>query len=131
MYKWDLLYEKMVFRQLILDKFIIENKNEFYEELNKNVDEFINSTKGKGYSLKDIQLCCHGKMKEHQRENKWDKQHGFFCSQLVAAAYHKCGLISDNINAGHYLPGTFSRYSDMKLEKGCSLSPEYIIDFSE
>ena len=131
MYKWDLLYEKMVFRKLILDKLIIDNKNEFYEELNRNVNEFINSTKGKQYSLKDIQLCCHGKMKEHQRENKWDKQHGFFCSQLVAAAYHKCGLISDNINAGHYLPGTFSRYSDMKLEKGCSLSPEYIIDFSE
>ena len=131
MYKWDLLYEKMVFRKLILDKLIIENKNEFYEELNKNVNEFIESTKGKQYSLKEIQICCHGKMKEHQRQNKWDKQHGFFCSQLVAAAYHKCGLISDDINAGHYLPGTFSRYSDMKLEKGCSLSPEYIIDFSE
>ena len=131
MYKWDLLYEKMVFRKLILDKLIIENKNEFYEELNKNVNEFIESTKGKQYSLKEIQICCHGKMKEHQRQNKWDKQHGFFCSQLVAAAYHKCGLISDNINAGHYLPGTFSRYSDMKLEKGCSLSPEYIVDFSE
>ena len=130
-YYWNLLYEKMVFRKLLLDNLIITNKEQFYEELNKNIDDFIKDTQGKQYSLKEIQLCCHGKMKEHQRDNKWSKQHGFFCSQLVAAAYHKCGLISDDINAGHYLPGTFSRYSSMKLEKGCSLSPEYIIDFTE
>ena len=51
-----------------MDNLIITNKEQFYEELNKNIDDFIKDTQGKQYSLKEIQLCCHGKMKEHQRD---------------------------------------------------------------
>lgn len=54
----------------------------------------------------------------------------FFCSELVAAAYKRLGLLPKNVSSTQYWPGSFSYEHEMTLEGGATLGQEYLIDFS-
>jgi len=127
---WNLLYDKMTFRQLIVDKDKI-NVQEFEKNKEIKCNEFIKMTKGMKYTLSGCGFCCKCNMKKYGKDKKWGEYKGYFCSQLVAAAYNHMGLLTDEIDIGYYLPGSFSKDYDLELKNGIELSVEYIIDFSE
>ena len=147
-YLWYLLYEKMVFRPLIITEKRMreyineykENSNDessssilnkennikeqFYHILNKKVDEFVEYSKNKKYSFSKIGFLCHSHMR------KKNNREGYSCSELVSDCYYHAGLITDELDASNYLPGDFSRLGNVKFKKGIVLGEEYIIDFT-
>lgn len=127
-YFWNLLYEKMVYRELIIE---LPEKEKIQENINKKVLEFVDLTQYKKYRLKGCGLCFAEVMKEYEKKNEWDKSKGFFCSQLVAGAYYMAGIMPYVSDTRAYLPGAFSRDGNLPLEKGFRLGPEYILEFSE
>lgn len=126
---WNLLYDKMVYRELII-KMEDKQKLKFEEELEKNTDDFIKITQKKKYSLSCCSICC-GFKKDFEEQNDWIKSDGFFCSQLVAAAYLRCGIMQYTKGTGFYLPGSIGHNKkDFVLNDNFTLGPETIIDFS-
>ena len=144
-YLWYLLYEKMVFRPLLITEERMEEyikeyneelnndenykraktlKDKFYYILNSKVYDFIERTEDKKYSFSKIGFLCNSNM----RKNTIRK--GYSCSELVAACYFYSGLISSELEASNYLPGNFSRLGRVTFKRGLSLGEEYIIDFS-
>ena len=156
-YYWYLLYEKMTFRELKVteekmkefiyeenQKFIknfnldeaIPNNNEnhnnqkklkkrFYDVLDKKINDFVNHTEDKKYTFSKMGYLCNSTMRKDTINRK-----GYSCSELVAACYYCSDIISDQLEASNYLPGSFARESDIPFKKGFSFGEEYIIDFS-
>ena len=73
-----------------------------------------------------------------------DENRTFFCSELVAAAYKKIGILPKDISAAQYWPGiidfgfllltllstgTFSSEKQLNLLDGAKLGNEMLIDF--
>lgn len=54
----------------------------------------------------------------------------FFCSELLAAAYKACGLISVDKACSQFWPVTFSDKERIDFLKGAKLEPELVINFS-
>ena len=54
----------------------------------------------------------------------------YFCSELVADAYRRCGLISRKVNPADYVPDDFAAPT-MKLRKGASFGPLVEVDISQ
>lgn len=57
----------------------------------------------------------------------------FFCSELIATAFKRCGLMENKKAASRYWPGDFSnedRNKSIKLINGASFGEELTIDFS-
>lgn len=54
----------------------------------------------------------------------------FFCSELLAAAYKACGLISVDKSCSQFWPVTFSDKERIDFLKGAKLEPELVINFS-
>jgi hypothetical protein len=128
-YYWVLLYDKIVFRELIYNT-SEEEKALTQEKLKESCDTFIKDTQKKKYRFSCCSLCC-AKRKDYESKNEWGKSKGFFCSQLVAAAYSYCGILKINKSSKKYLPGSFSSMSnDLELNEKYSLGPEIIIDFT-
>ena len=48
-------------------------------------------------------------------ESKEGQEDGFFCSELVAAAYQKLGLLEEGRSATSFWPSTLAR-EDLRLE---------------
>ena len=92
---------------------------------NKKVAEFISKSEYKKYYFSKIGYFCRTKMKKNSiiRET-------YSCSELIGALYYYAGIITDDLEAGNYLPGHFSRRGVIPFKKGFSLGEEYIIDFS-
>lgn len=147
-YLWYLLYEKMVFRPLMITEkrmkqYIREYKEssinqsistifnkeknikeQFYYILNKKVDDFIDKSKDKKYTFSKLGFFCDSHMR---KDNNRD---GYSCSELVSACYYHAGLITEELDASNYLPGNFSRFGAVKFKEGIVLGEEYIIDFA-
>ena len=128
---WNLIYDKMVYRELRINM-ESKQKTKYEEELQKKCDEFINETQNKKYTLNCCAIC-YAKKREYERKNEWKQSEGFFCSQLVAAAYLKCDIIRYSHGTAQYLPGNFShdKTSQLELQDNFSLGPEIILEFSE
>ena len=145
-YLWYLLYDKMVFRKLKVTEermknYIMDiNKEElksnlpydyktleekFYYYLNSRVNDFLTCSAQKDYKFSGYGFFCQSKMKDNFKDRS-----GFSCSELVAACYYHSGIISEQLEASNYLPGTFSRSGKVPFKSGFSLGEEYIIDFS-
>lgn len=100
-------------------------EKKFYECINIKISEHIKRNKDSKYSLSGCNVCCSSEMKNYDKENQ------FFCSQLAAHVYYYLGFISNKVDAGHFLPGTFSRYNEIQFEEGFQLSEEFIVAFDE
>ncbi len=70
--------------------------------------------KAKRYTINLCSLCCTNKL-THEKENRWGETQGFFCSQLVAAAYLKTWIIQYNAYTGSFLPGSTSKSDTLKF----------------
>lgn len=124
---WNLLYEKMVYRKLIINS---HNREKVEEDIYAKAFQFINETQGKEYRLKGCGFCFVESMKDFEKNNQWSQSEGFFCSQLVAAAYYKCGIMPYVADSRHFLPGAFAQRENIELNTGFSLGQEMVIDFS-
>ena len=129
-FMWNLLYDKMVYRELIIN---MEEKQKlkYEEELIENCDLFIKETEKKKYTLSCCGGICCSKKKEFEKNNEWSKSDGFFCSQLVAAAYIKCNILKYYKGTGNFLPGNFAQDQRLELHDNFSLGPEIIVEFSK
>jgi hypothetical protein len=124
-----LLYDKLVYRELIYGS-NQEEKDALQEKLKESCDLFIRDTERKKYVFSCCALCFSRK-KDYEHRNEWNKSKGFFCSQLVAAAYFYFGILKNNQSSIKYLPGSFSSSSNhLELDEKFSLGPEIIIDFT-
>ena len=94
------------------------------------MDDFLLKTKDKNYALPVSIICCPNK-KVFEEKNDWKNSKGFFCSQLVAAAYLNMGILDYDRCSLKYFPGSFSHSANLPLKSEFSLGPEIIVDFSK
>lgn len=123
---WNLLYDKMVYRELEIKG---ENKGLLEKELCTQIEDFIAETQYKKYVLSCSAILCY-KKKEYEQANNWKRSKGFFCSQLIAASYLKCGILKYDQGTSGYLPGSFSHHKSLHMTENYALGPEIVIDFS-
>lgn len=109
------LYSRLVHRRLITSR-----RNEKVDAFNK----FINLVEGKKYRLNPMKIMGR---KKHGRKSLKD-QKGFFCSELIAAAYIYMGLLPKVQAANTYMPKHFEASQNLPLIDA-SLGPEKLIDF--
>ena len=55
----------------------------------------------------------------------------YFCSELVAAVYMFCDIMSNEYDPMDYLPGEFGEKGRIEFVNGFHFGPETIIDFSD
>lgn len=127
---WNLLYDKMVFRELIIKSDNLENKTKIQKEVETKADEYLNQTQGKNYSLSFCSIICGSSKQTFEENNEWDKSPGFSCSALLTGAYVKMGVIPYFADSRSILPGKYSQDSKLLFNPSFSLGPEKIIDFS-
>mmetsp|Transcript_29375 Transcript_29375/g.29105 ORF Transcript_29375/g.29105 Transcript_29375/m.29105 type:complete len:125 (-) Transcript_29375:3-377(-) len=111
-YQFHKLYNRLVYRQLHT-----ERSNEMLME----IENFIKAVKGMKYNISPRKLI------RNKEDNS--KKQGFFCSELVAAAYKSIGLLPEKPPASKYWPGDFSEKKKIQLLKGARCGEELIIDF--
>lgn len=145
---WYLFYEKIVYRKLIINaedivKYIqinknVENftlekmsgnelKNELYAIINKKLELFILNNKNVNYDFPTCTYLCKSKRTKNRNYSKRDS---YFCSELIAAIYIYCSIITKEYDPLDYLPGEFSEKGNIEFINGFNLGPETIIDFS-
>ena len=105
-----------------------EIEKEFYYLLGMKVDSFVQKANGKKYFFSVWNYICNCYYK-NKRTNNF-KTNGYFCSELIAAVYNYCEIISNKMNITNYLPSSFAENGDADFNEGFSLGPEYIIIFS-
>ena len=153
-------YRKLLATQEAMKKFIINNNNEtmpnigkktsnyssgfsdsnldlmskteiekqFYFLLGMKVDSFVQKAQGKKYFFSICEYICNRFYKNKKTNNLKNK--GYFCSELIAAVYNYCEIISNKMNISNYLPSSFAENGDAMFNEGFSLGPENIIIFS-
>jgi hypothetical protein len=120
----------MIFRELILDCDEAK-KEEIQNSLQSDIELFHKETSRKNYALNCCNIIC-SKKRVYEEKNEWEKADGFFCSQLVAAAYLKCGILDYDYGTGHYLPGSFAQnFKNLKMKSPYKLGPEILIEFTQ
>lgn len=105
-----------------------EIEKQFYYLLTLKIDFFIQNEKGKKYYFSLWKYLFKSFYKNKKTDNF--KKEGYFCSELIAAVYNFCEIISNKINITNYLPSSFAQNGDASFNEGFSLGPEYIIIFS-
>ena len=140
-YYWYLLYDIIAYRKLNVDYnamklYVSKNENnnainnyknleeKFYFYFNKKFEEFITKTEDTKYHFSKIGFFCKTKMKKDLFRKT------FSCSELIGACYYYARIVTDEYEAGNYLPGHFSKKGRIPFINGFSLGEEYIIDFS-
>ena len=129
-YMWNLLYEKIVYRELIIEENDINKKRRIQIDLDEKIDIYMNQTQGKKYQMKLCPLICGSGKRSSQNENKWNEKEGFICSSLIMGAYLQMGICEYIKNINGIFPGDFSQNGFLPMKKPFKLGPEYIIDFS-
>jgi hypothetical protein len=105
-----------------------EIKNNFYQIMNKKLEMFIKNNKNKEYDFPYCKYCW--KPKKSKNEGNMNRT-AYFCSELVAAVYMFCNIMSKEYDPMDYLPGAFSEKGKIEFINGFHFGPETIIDFSE
>ena len=105
-----------------------EIDSQFNYLLGMKVDTFMQITQGKKYYFSILEYLFKGCKKNKITNNI--KNNGYFCSELIAAVYNYCDIISNKINITNYLPSSFAENGDASFNEGYSLGPEYVIVFS-
>ena len=102
---------------------------EITEKMLAELATFTEEVKGKPYS------CTPGKLL--RRNSKGDglessKQEGFFCSELVAAALKRMGLLDRKMANSYFWPGSYNKGGDIdkNLRDGVKLGDLIVVDCS-
>ena len=112
-FNWHKLYSRLVYRHLELER---------DEEMLHSLDDYIQEVRGKPYSCSPIKLMGLGHRQDPGSERN------FFCSELIASAYKRLGILPQDLNAKSVWPGSFSDDSILPLIKG-KIGGELLIDF--
>ncbi|CAD8121449.1 unnamed protein product [Paramecium sonneborni] len=114
--QWYELYNKVVYRQLD-----IKRTTDFLVKM----ESFTKENLGKAYSLTVRKLITDKSVMVPSTD-----KNTYFCSQLVAQAYKKAGILQTELSATQFWPGSFSNEKqDLELT-GAKLSDEYLIGFN-
>ena len=130
LYLWNLLYEKIVYRELVINIDNEMERKQMREVIERKAEGFLKKTHGKDYHLSLCSILCCSKEKEYEKENKWEESKGFSCSSLLSGAYLNMGIIKYDKDIDTSLPGDFSKEKNFKMNKPFELGPEIIIDFT-
>jgi uncharacterized protein YycO len=95
--KWFDLYSRVVYRRLSCER---------TREFNQIVDDFIKQALGKPFKLNPMKLFRNKNDQDSAQIIKETKS--YFCSELVATAYKRLGLLEPEKAASKYWPGEFS-----------------------
>ena len=128
-YLWYLLYDKMVFRELIIKAENNDEKSLIEKNIGRKCEEFLKSTQGKKYKMYLGTICC-GSKKKNNYINHWKDKKGFICSSLIMGAYLQMEICEYTKNINQFLPGDFSQDKKLPFTSKFELGPEIIIDFS-
>jgi len=90
-------------------------------EVAEVLQDFAGTAEGKGYGLNPIKLL--------RRKAENAPLETYFCSELVASAYKKIGVLPESVAASNYYPSTFAARSGLKLTNDAELSDEVMIEF--
>ena len=107
---------------------INEIKNKFYKIMNKKLEIFVKNNKKKPYDFPYCKYLC--KPKKTKNSQVLDRA-TYFCSELVAAVYMFCDIMSNEYDPMDYLPGEFGEKGRIEFVNGFHFGPETIIDFSD
>ncbi len=129
-YLWNLLYDKMVFRELIIKTDSFEERNKIEKYIDRQYEDFLKNTQGKNYKMYLCTICCGSHKKKSQENNLWKNKKGFICSSLIMGAYLQMGICKYTKNVNEILPGEFSQDFLLPFTDKFELGPEIIIDFS-
>lgn len=105
-----------------------EIKNKFYRILNQKLNIFIKDNKNAKYDFSVCKFLCKSKKTPNCHNLN---RNSYFCSELVAAVYMYCDIMSKEFDPFDYLPGDFSEKGKIEFVNGFIFGPEIIIDFSE
>lgn len=108
--QWHLLYDHLVYRKLTVKD---------PEALENTVKKFISESMGKKFNASIKKIL--GKKETNENE-------GYFCSELVASAYKKAGLLPSDVSSSNYWPGNFAGERPLFLINA-SLGPLIRINF--
>ena len=123
---FNLVYKKMAFRALIY-----EDKNA-QKDVEEKCKTFLKEIEGKNYYLSITRFLCCQKPEKYEYDKNFEKSEGFCCSALASAMYIKIGVAKLQKSVHSVKPGDFEqKRNKIYFEKGFSLGPEQIIDFSE
>ncbi len=120
--KWNDLYHKVEYRKLYCTR-----SRDFISTL----EDFVKQTIGKRFKInatKILRKKCESDTAEVIKDDKT-----YFCSELVASAYKRLGLLDKDLAASKYWPGDFSSEDQsrgVKLLNGSKFSEEFLIDFT-
>ena len=87
---------------------MFERTTEFMENLYEFVDEVI----GRPYKQDWIQL-----VRASYNANEEDDLSSLFCSQLIAAAYQRLGLISKEVCSNNFVPSDFATNFPRRIKR--------------
>lgn len=87
------------------------------EEFNRTLFDFVDEVNGRPYKNDWIQL-----VRAAYNANEEDDLTSLFCSQLIAAAYQRLGMISMDVRSNNFLPSDFANNFQGELV-GASMAP--------
>eukprot|EP00347_Sterkiella_histriomuscorum_P001620 403371331 len=118
---WHDMYHKIVYRKLFFPR-----TKMFHEGL----EDFMKQSIGKRFKINAAKLLRQKCDSDNSQIIKDDK--GYFCSELVASAYKRLGILDQERAASKYWPGDFSQEnanSQSQFRNGAYLGEQYTIDF--
>ena len=91
----------------------------------QKLEEFIRTVIGMKYKLTASKL-----LRKKFKNDAEDTDKSYFCSELVASAYKRLGLLPKEVSASQYWPGSFSNKGGIALvQEGARLEDEQEIEF--
>ena len=131
-YSFNLVYIKLAYRKLNYENKDKKIEHEIQKDLEKNCIDFLNEIEGKDYYLSIPKFMCCKKPEYYENDKNWEKAKGFCCSALAAAMYFTIGVLKMEKSVHSTKPGDFEQDRNcIVFNKGYSLGPEKIIEFSE
>jgi hypothetical protein len=113
-YRFEQLYERLIYRKLDFDR---------SQTALKALEMFILKVQGKKYRISA------GKLLAKSLDKDPGNKRGFFCSELVAMALKAISVLPVNPPASRYWPGDFADEKNIQLVGGATLNPGQLIDF--
>ena len=117
--KWHNLYTKLSYRKLYY---------RLSEDEIEQLEDFAQKVRGKKYKMNPVKIWRKSSNRDASGDIKESKS--YFCSELVASAFKRIGLLPENVSATQYWPNNFASNSTLNLQKDAYLGDEYLIDFS-
>lgn len=121
--RWYKLYDHLAIRRVHFDRSSTNLKK---------LQVFAKSVLGKPYSLnpskiiKSESTVANGELQDGPAVNAGES---YFCSELVADAWKVLGILPADSVGARYLPADFAAKRRIRVEHGCKLDNELLVDF--